>query len=366
MWIKRFEWNTGLGCYQTFFGWLFAGLSLFWGTHLLSAALFAQSDTETLATVRLTKTKVILGKEYNDVARRLVQLRGTALSNEERKEVLESLINNQLVLQAAQRDNISVSDAEVSNFALQMVSQQAGKQLSNAEMRKLLEEEGVAYPDFLNNARNSIIIRRFVQKKYGGDLDRVEEPSDRDIEKAYNENIQQFVHQDMIRFNQILVQFESVKQRSKREARNKAADLLERVRKKGEKIADLAPLYSDDPQSKARGGDVSYIPRGVEQLEQLFGKNFFDSLFVLRTGDIQILESQVGYHVVEVTDYQEAGLYKLESEIYGADGMTVKEYVRNSLVQQAQAERLEELVGNYMNQLRKEATIRILYKPLQK
>ena len=355
-----------LSCYKFTIKQLLFVLSFLGGLYLADVALFAQRDTETLATVRLTKTKVILGKEYNEVVRRLVELRGTGLKDKERKEVLESLINNQLVLQAAQRDNISVSDAEVSSFALQMVSQQAGKQLSNAEMRKLLEEEGVTYPDFLNNARNSIIIRRFVQKKYGRDLERVEEPSATDIIKAYNENIQQFVHQDMIRFSQILVQFESVRKESKQAAKNRAEDLFARVQKKGEKIFDLAPLYSDDPQSKARGGDVSYIPRGVEQLEQLFGKKFFDSLFTLRVGDVQILESQVGYHVVEITDYQEAGLYKLDSEIYGADGVLVKDYVRNMLVQQAQGNRLEELVSNYMNQLRKEATIRILYKPLQK
>ncbi len=329
-------------------------------------ALFAQKDTETLATIRLIKTEVILGKEYNEVIRRLAELRGGQLDDDDRKEVLESLINNHLVLQAAERDDISVSDDEVNTFALQMVSQQAGKPLSEAEMRKLLEQKGLAYKEFLNNARNSIIIRRFVQKKYGSDLQNVAEPSDKQIEYTYNENLQQFVHKDMIRFNQILVQFDSTDENAKKAVKNKAEDLLKRVKVNGEKISDLAPLYSDDPQSKTRGGDVSYIPRGMPELEKVFGKSFFDQLFTLRKGEIAMLQSNVGYHIVVITDYQAAGLYKLDAEIPGSNGQTVKDAVRSLLVQQAQAKRLEELVSKYMEQLRKEATIKILYKPLQK
>ncbi len=330
-------------------------------------SLFGQKDTDILATVRLTKTQVILGKEFNNVVQRLQELRrAQPLSNDDKKEILESLINNHLVLQAAERDNISVSDSEVDNFALQMVSQQAGKQLNKAEMRKLLEEEGVVYQDFLNNARNSIIIRRFVQKKYGSKLKSIARPSDKDIEEAYNENLQQFVHKDMIRFRQILVQFKQNDQITKAESRNKARDLLQRVQTKGDTISELAPLYSDDPQSKARGGDVSYIPKGLEQLENVFGKAFFDNLFALKEGQITMLESNVGYHIVEIIDIREAGLYKLDSEILGKKGITVKSYVRNMLVQQRQAKRLEELVSQYMKELRNQASIKILYKALRK
>ncbi len=328
--------------------------------------LFAQKDTDTLATVRLTKTEVILGKEYNDVVRRLNELRPGGLNEDDRKEVLKSLINNHLVLQAAGRDNISVNDDDVRTFAVKMVSQQVGKQLSEAEMRKLLEEQRVPYQDFLNNARNSIIIRRFVQQKYGSDLQNITEPDSKEIEDAYNENLQQFVHKDMIRFNQILVQYQSAKDSEKQAIKNKAEDLFKRVQGNKEKIADLAPLYSDDPQSKNQGGDVSYVPRGLEQVEKIFGKEFFNQLFQLREGDLRLLESNVGYHIVEITDYREAGLYKLNSQIPGSNGMLVKDYVRNMLIQQKQAKRLEKLMSDYMEQLRKEASIRVLYKPLQK
>ena len=336
---------------------------LFFG---INQNILAQRDTDTLATIRLSKTEVILGKEFNDVVRRLSELRqGGKLSEDERKEVLDSLINNHLVLQAAERDNISVGDEEVRNFALQMVSQQARKQLSEAEMRQLLGKEGLDYQDFLNNARNSIIIRRFVQKKYGANLQSVTKPSDKEIEDAYNENIQQFVHKDMIRFNQVLVQFTATDQASKNSIKRKAEDIFKRVRTNGEKISELAPLYSDDPQSKARQGDVNYVPRGLPQLEEVFGKRFFDRLFTLRKGQFSMLESKVGYHIVEITDFRSAGLYKLDSEVLGT-GVTVKDYVRNMLVQQAQAKHLEKLVREYMAQLRKEGTVRILYKPLQK
>lgn len=330
---------------------------------LSAGTLAAQSDSDTIATVRLSKTDVILGKEYNSIVKRLGELRGN-LSQDERKQVLQQLIDNRLILQAANRDRITVTDSEAQQYALQLISSQAGRALTDAEMRQMVQEQGLGYQDFINEAKNNLIMRKFVEQKYGSEINKVAMPSAQDIDAYYNANLGQFAHNDLIKFEQILVQFNSQDASAKAEIKKKADDLFARVRDKGEKIADLAPLYSDDPQSKQRNGDVSYVPRGIPQLEAIFGKNFFDKLFALKVGDLSLIESNVGYHIVRITDRKPKGLYSLDDKIPGAGDISLRNYLSQTLQSQLKNQKLEELVKQHMVELRKEASINILYKQL--
>jgi parvulin-like peptidyl-prolyl isomerase len=83
---------------------------------------------------------------------------------------------------------------------------------------------------------------------------------------------------------------------TKDEARKKAESILDRIHK-GEDFATLAKENSDDPGSKANGGDLSYFGRGrmVPQFDQ--------AAFSLKPGEISgIVESQFGFHIIKVED----------------------------------------------------------------
>jgi peptidyl-prolyl cis-trans isomerase SurA len=67
--------------------------------------------------------------------------------------------------------------------------------------------------------------------------------------------------------------------------------------KSGEDFAEVAKKYSDDPGSKAKGGDLGYFERRMMVPE-------FDSVvFKLDVGQISdVVKSSFGYHVIKVTD----------------------------------------------------------------
>jgi len=81
-------------------------------------------------------------------------------------------------------------------------------------------------------------------------------------------------------------------------ARQKAEDVLKRARA-GEDFAALAKEFSDDPGSKAQGGDLGWFGRG-----QMI-KEFEDTAFGLKEGDISdIVETKYGYHIIKVTGHR--------------------------------------------------------------
>jgi peptidyl-prolyl cis-trans isomerase C len=81
---------------------------------------------------------------------------------------------------------------------------------------------------------------------------------------------------------------------TKEEARKKAQDLLDRVRK-GEDFARLAKENSADPGSKDRGGEYDFFRRGMMVAE------FENAAFALKTGETSgLVETEFGFHIIKL------------------------------------------------------------------
>lgn len=70
----------------------------------------------------------------------------------------------------------------------------------------------------------------------------------------------------------------------------------------GADFATLADEYTDDPSGQGNGGDLGEFGRGVMTQE------FEDAAFALEVGSVsEIVETEFGYHIIQVYDKQEAG-----------------------------------------------------------
>ncbi|MBL0138661.1 MAG: peptidylprolyl isomerase [Bacteroidetes bacterium] len=74
------------------------------------------------------------------------------------------------------------------------------------------------------------------------------------------------------------------------------ADSLKNAIKKGSKFADLATRFSQDPGSGAKGGDLGWFKPGM------MVKPFNDACFDGKKGDMPIVVSQFGVHLIEVME----------------------------------------------------------------
>jgi parvulin-like peptidyl-prolyl isomerase len=89
---------------------------------------------------------------------------------------------------------------------------------------------------------------------------------------------------------------EKPKQLTKEEAKTKAQQILERVRK-GEDFAKLAGENSDDPGSKSQGGEMPFFGKGAMVPE------FEKAAYGLKQGEVsEIVETQFGFHVIKLEE----------------------------------------------------------------
>ncbi len=87
--------------------------------------------------------------------------------------------------------------------------------------------------------------------------------------------------------------------RTKEEAKSLADSLATVVRRDKEKFAELAPQFSADQASAAEGGDLGYFRPGQ------FVKPYNDYVFDNPAGSIGVVESEFGYHVIEIQEKTE-------------------------------------------------------------
>jgi len=100
---------------------------------------------------------------------------------------------------------------------------------------------------------------------------------------------------DSVKARHILIAPKGQGQQDYTSAKVKADSLLN-VLKRGGNWNVIANQYSDDPGSKEKGGDLGWYPSGVME------GNFDEASFNNKKGDIKIVETRYGFHILEVMD----------------------------------------------------------------
>ncbi|KNH04318.1 Peptidyl-prolyl cis-trans isomerase ppiD [Candidatus Burkholderia brachyanthoides] len=129
-------------------------------------------------------------------------------------------------------------------------------------------------------------------------------PSDDDLKKFYDENIQRYRTEGEVRASHVLINApKDMSAADKAKAKQKAEDILAQVKAHPDQFAQIAEKNSDDPGSAAKGGDFGYFARG----QIAGGKAFDDAAFSLKKGEVSnIVESDFGYHIIQATDVKPA------------------------------------------------------------
>jgi len=127
-------------------------------------------------------------------------------------------------------------------------------------------------------------------------------PSDKDIEDYYKTNLKsRFTHPDLVHALHILVAVpDGASEQEKTAAKAKAQDILKQALAKGADFSKLAAKYSDDQSNRDQGGDLGSFGRG-----QMI-KPFDDAVFAMKPGEIRVVETKFGYHIVKLDSFSPA------------------------------------------------------------
>jgi len=333
--------------------------------------VFAQSDLQPVAIVRLTKSEPITVKQlkteieklaWQTLAPRLGRQPTVAEITREvnnsnitdRRQVLDAVINERLALQAAERDRISVTDNELNQQITQlkaMMAQEIGRQPSDEEFALAIKEEtGMDLPAFRDTMRRQAIAQKYLMSKKQHLFNNVKEPTDAEVLSFYNLSKSQFVRPETIRFSMIQVPFgadSSAKNRAKEQA-----DRLSREIGSNSSRFDEAVIRGQSPNSGYLAGDAGYLPLTLAA-QQVAGAEFINTAQALRQGEVsRVIEGTVGYQIIKITETLPQKALELDEIMNPGTRVTVRQYIAGNLHQQRQQEAAMRATQELVTELR--------------
>jgi len=219
-----------------------------------------------------------------------------AALDELRRQELELLVNEMVLLQAAQRDSIIVTDADIQAQVNATLAEQERRFGGRAALEAALEAEGTSLEAYRRTVAEGVR-RAGVRQQFQARIQRdrrpppVRESEVREFFEARRGELGQ--RPATIEFDQLVVKAvasDSARAAARAEATQALAELRD-----GQDFATVARRYSDDPGTRERGGELGWFRRGrmVPEFER--------AAYALRPGEVSgIVETSFGLHVIKV------------------------------------------------------------------
>lgn len=207
--------------------------------------------------------------------------------------IFDQMLNQKLFLQQAKVDSVVIGEDEIQSELdrrIRYFTQMIGS------VEKLEEYYGKSIIEIKDEFQKDIADQLLAQKMQGNIFGKIQvTPSE---VKEYFKRIPKDsvpYYNAQVEIGQIAIKPE-VAVEQKQLAIEKIEGILARARK-GENFATLATIYSEDPGSAAKGGDLGYVGRGELVTE------FEGAAFRLQPGEISdIVKTKYGYHVIKMED----------------------------------------------------------------
>ena len=201
-------------------------------------------------------------------------LKAMADTPQGRKEMLDTMVIRELILQQASKDGL---------------------------------DKGSDIEEKLYDLKKRLIVESFLKKK----VEVESKVSDEDMKKFYEQNKEKFKSGEQIKASHILVKTE-------KEAKDIAAQL-----KAGGNFEELAKKHSAD-SSATKGGDLGWFGKG--SMVPAFEK----AALALKDGQVSdVVKSDFGYHIIKLTGKRPAGIRPFEE---------VKEQIKGAIMPTKQQE----------------------------
>jgi peptidyl-prolyl cis-trans isomerase D len=128
----------------------------------------------------------------------------------------------------------------------------------------------------------------------------VQPPSQQAVQQYYNDHAADFSVPDQARSRHILISVPPNANAATDVAAKAKAEMVLKQLQAGGSWTDLAKKYSDDPGSKDAGGELGFAQRGK------MVPAFDNAIFTQKIGEIDIVKTNFGYHIVQVEERQAA------------------------------------------------------------
>ncbi|MCX7746271.1 MAG: peptidylprolyl isomerase [Clostridia bacterium] len=226
---------------------------------------------------------------------------------------LEKIQEYKMLLVKAKENKIEITKEEqkdIEEKLKQNIEKSGGQQKAEEEIKK---DFGITLDTYKEIANNYTLVSKYIEAEK-----KTLEVKDEDIKKYYDDDKGgtrlEFYKAD-VRHILFLTQDEATKQplpKEKADEKKKKADEIMAKAKAGENFADLAKKYSEDPGSKDKGG----LYENVRKIGQ-YVPEFEDWSLNSKVGDIGIVQTSYGYHVMKLEKKEKIPYDELKETIKG-------------------------------------------------
>ena len=311
-----------------------------------AAAVFAQSELQPIAVVKLNKNESITLKQLRTRCETYEKQIGRALTVEERKQVLDTLIEETLIVQAAVKAGISIPDSAVDQYFAQSMSQSLGVSVTEKDLDDLLKKQqgksldevllqqtGMNKADYKKHLKNVLLMQQYVVQKNQAEIQKVA-ATDEEIRMAYESNKSSFVWNDMVKMLLVIVP----KGANPDAAKQKANDFLNKYKAKTLTAEQIA-IQSQAENSGFQAG-LGLFPK-TEAAANGIGMTLQSLMFVFQQGEgytSDVQESATGddYRFISVIKKYDAKMLAIGDLVQPETTITVYDYIRSNLTQQKQ------------------------------
>lgn len=250
------------------------------------------------------------------------------------RKVLDDLIGNALVFR---QQKAAGKEAPAADVAAQMAALRSQFE-SDADFDKALAERGFDRPRLEREIAESLTVQKWVAESILPTL----QVTEAEAREFYTANQERMINPERVRARHILL---TVDPEGTAEQKQAARTKLEELRAKlagGADFATVARESSQDPGSAPRGGELGWIVRGQTV------PAFEAAAFAAEVGKLsEVVETRFGFHLLEVQEKV-------------AQSTVPFEQARPRIEELLKQRKMEQVVGEKLNELGSKAKVEIL------
>jgi len=329
---------------------------------LTAAYGFSQAGLQTVATINLIRTESITANQLRTEIERIEKATDRPLNQSEKRQVLDVMINERLVLQAAERDKIIVSDNEINQHFQElrsMLAQNIGRQPTDAEFNQAVRNEfGMEVQAYRDQYRKQLISQKYLMFKKESLINTLKPPTEAEVANEYILLKGELVRPDTVRFSMIQVPY-GPDAASRSKAKEVADRLIREIGTNPSKFDEVA-ARSVAPNSGYLAGDAGYLPRN-QDARNIVGSELMNAAFSLKQGQISsLIEGAQGFSIIKITENYAQKNLELDDILQLGTRFTVKDYIGQRMLEHRQQAILTQATEELIKELRTGRSFQIM------
>jgi peptidyl-prolyl cis-trans isomerase SurA len=244
------------------------------------------------------KTVAVLGGEVlliSDIENEVQQLRASGQNVDQRMrcELLQSMMESKLFLMQARLDSLTVNSDMVENNLSQRIDYMRTQLGGDEELEKYF---GKPLYKLRQEWHQTLEEQSLTEQERGQVAGAIPEVTPYDVKQYIDSTDPEDLPVVPVKYQLSQICIYPDREAANLAVKERLLSLRERIIG-GERFATLARLYSEDPGSARRGGELGMASKSI------FWPAFSDAAMALRPGTIsQIVETPDGFHIIEVIE----------------------------------------------------------------